>query len=54
LSRHELGNQNPADHRVADLFNSDDFPAAIPDPEEAAKIVVQRLIDAGVEIRPAR
>jgi hypothetical protein len=40
-------------HVLACLFDSDDFPAAIPDPEAAAEIVVQRLIDAGFEVRPA-
>jgi hypothetical protein len=34
------------------LFDSDDFPAAIQNPKEAAEIVVQRLIDSGFEIRP--
>jgi hypothetical protein len=38
-------------HVLADLFDSDDFPAPIPDPEAAAEIVVQRLIDAGFEIK---
>ena len=33
------------------LFDSDDFPVPIPDPEAAAEIVVQRLIDAGFEIK---
>jgi hypothetical protein len=32
------------------LFNSDDFPVPIPDPEAAAEIVIQRLLDAGFEI----
>ena len=40
-------------HVLADLFHSDDLPAAVPNPEEAAEIVVQRLIDAGFEIRSA-
>jgi hypothetical protein len=39
---------------LADLFNSDDFPVPIPDPEAAAEIVIQRLIDAGFEIRGVR
>jgi hypothetical protein len=38
-------------HVLADLFDSDDFPAAIPDPEVAAEILIQRLIDAGFEIK---
>ena len=38
-------------HVLADLFDSDDFPVPIPDPEAAAEIVVQRLIDAGFEIK---
>jgi hypothetical protein len=29
------------------------FPVVIPNPEEAANIVVQRLIDSGFEIREA-
>jgi hypothetical protein len=37
-------------HVRADLFDTD-FPAAIPDAEVAAEIVVQRLIDAGFEIK---
>jgi hypothetical protein len=37
---------------LADLFNSDDFPALIPDPQAAAEIVIQRLLDAGFEIKP--
>jgi hypothetical protein len=38
-------------HVPADLFDSDDFPAPIPDPEAAAEIVIQRLTDAGFEIK---
>jgi hypothetical protein len=34
-----------------DLFDSDDFPVPIPDPEVAAEIVIRRLTDAGFEIR---
>ncbi len=41
-------------HVLSDLFGSDDFPAEILDPERAAAIVIQRLIDAGFEIIPAR
>jgi hypothetical protein len=37
-------------HVLADLFDTD-FPVPIPDPEAAAEIVVQRLIDAGFEIK---
>ena len=36
---------------LVDLFDSDDFPVPIPDPEAAAEIVIQRLIDAGFEIK---
>jgi len=39
-------------HVLSDLFGSDDFPAEILDPERAAAIVIQRLIDAGFEIKP--
>jgi hypothetical protein len=38
-------------HVLTDLFDSDDFPAAISNPQEAAEIVIQRLIDAGFEIK---
>jgi hypothetical protein len=38
-------------HVLADLFDSDDFPVPIPDSEAAAEIVLQRLIDAGFEIK---
>jgi hypothetical protein len=40
-------------HVVADLFGSADFLAEVLDPERAAEIVIQRLIDAGFEIKPA-
>jgi hypothetical protein len=40
-------------HVLADLFGSADFPAEILDPERAGEIVVQRLLDAGFEIKPA-
>jgi hypothetical protein len=36
---------------LTDLFGSGDFPVEILDPVQAAAIVVQRLIDAGFEIR---
>jgi hypothetical protein len=36
---------------LTDLFDSDDFPAAISNPQEAAEIIIQRLIDAGFEIK---
>ena len=35
---------------LADLFGSADFPAEVLDPERAAEIVIQRLLDAGFEI----
>jgi|HubBroStandDraft_6_1064221.scaffolds.fasta_scaffold229044_1 hypothetical protein len=38
-------------HVLVDLFDSDDFPVPIADPEAAAEIVIQRLIDAGFEIK---
>jgi hypothetical protein len=38
-------------HVLADLFGSADFPAEVLDPEKAADIVIQRLIDAGFEIK---
>jgi hypothetical protein len=37
---------------LADLFDSDDFPGRVPNPEEAAKIVVRRLTDSGFDIKP--
>jgi hypothetical protein len=37
-------------HVLTDLFGSADFPAEILDPEHAAAIVIQRLIDAGFAI----
>jgi hypothetical protein len=38
---------------LADLLGSGDFPAEVLDPERAADIIIQRLIDAGFEIRGA-
>ena len=38
---------------LVDLFDSDDFPVPIPDPEAAAEIIIRRLIDAGFKIKPA-
>jgi hypothetical protein len=38
-------------HVLVDLFDSDDFPVPIPDPEAAAEIVLRRLTDAGFEIK---
>jgi len=38
---------------LADLLGSGDFPAEVIDPEAAAEIVIQRLIDAGFEVRAA-
>ena len=40
-------------HVLVDLFGSGDFPVEILDPEHAADVVIQRLTDAGFEIRPA-
>jgi hypothetical protein len=40
-------------HVLVDLFGSADFPVEVLDPERAAEIVIQRLIDAGFEIKPA-
>ena len=36
---------------LVDLFDSDDFPVPIRDPEAAAEIVLRRLTDAGFEIK---
>jgi hypothetical protein len=41
-------------HVLAFLFGSADFPAEVLDPEAAAEIVIQRLIDAGFEIKAAQ
>jgi hypothetical protein len=38
---------------LSDLFGSGDFPAEIIDPEHAAEIVIQRLLDAGFKIESA-
>ena len=38
-------------HVLADPFGSADFPAEVLDPERAAEIVIQRLTDAGFEIK---
>ena len=35
-----------------DLFDSDDFPGSVRNLDEAAKIVVQRPIDSGFDIKP--
>jgi hypothetical protein len=39
---------------LSDLLGSGDFPVEVADPEAAAKIILQRLEDAGFEIRAAR
>jgi hypothetical protein len=38
-------------HVLTVLFDSDDFPVAVPGPEAAAEIVVQRLLDSGFMIK---
>jgi hypothetical protein len=38
---------------LADLLGSGDFPAEVLDPEGAAEIIMQRLIDVGFEVVPA-
>jgi hypothetical protein len=38
---------------LADLFGSADFPAEVLDPERAAEIAIQRLLDAGFQVVPA-
>jgi hypothetical protein len=38
-------------HVLTDLFGGGDFPAEVLDPAQAAEIVVQRLLDAGFEIK---
>jgi hypothetical protein len=41
-------------HVLVDLLGSADFPAEVLDPVHAAEIVIQRLLDAGFKIEPAR
>jgi hypothetical protein len=55
LARREAANisELTPQHVLADLFGSADFPAEVLDPERAAEIVIQRLLDAGFEIKPA-
>jgi hypothetical protein len=36
---------------LVDLFDSGGFPVPIPDPAATAEIVIQRLLDAGFEIK---
>ncbi len=43
---------HPLGGAVTDLFDSDDLP--LPNPKAAAEIVIQRLIDAGFEIKSSR
>jgi hypothetical protein len=38
---------------LEDLLGSGDFPAEVLDPEAAARIIIQRLLDAGFAIVPA-
>jgi hypothetical protein len=54
LARRDAANMSELtpQHVLVDLFNSDDFPVPIPDPEAAAEIVIQRLIDASWRSRP--
>jgi hypothetical protein len=44
-------NELTPQHVLTDLFDSGDFPVPIPGPEAAAEIVIQRLTDAGFEIK---
>jgi hypothetical protein len=37
---------------LADLLGSADFPAEIFNPELEAALIIQRLLDAGFEIKP--
>ena len=47
-----VGRELTPQHVLTDLLDSDDFPVEAPDPKAAAEIVIQRLLDAGFEIRP--
>lgn len=38
---------------LADLLGSGDFPANVLDPEGAARIILERLVDAGFAVVPA-
>ena len=37
---------------LADLLGSGDFPVEVADPEAAARIILERLIDAGFKVVP--
>jgi hypothetical protein len=50
-TRSSITSELTPQHVLADVFDSDDFPVPIPDPAAAAEIAVQRLIDAGFEIK---
>ena len=50
-ARSSIRSELTPQHEVADLFDSDDFSVPISDPEAAAEIVIQRLTDAGFEIK---
>jgi hypothetical protein len=52
-ARSSITSELTSQHVLADLFDSDDIPAPIPDPEAAAEIIIRRLIDAGFKIKPA-
>ncbi len=58
--RHNHGEPPPSgrdltpQHVLIDLFEGDEFPAMVPDPEAAAEIVIQRLADAGFAIKPVQ
>jgi hypothetical protein len=39
-------------HVLAKPFDSNDFPGSVPNRQEVAKIVVQRLTDRGFDIKP--
>jgi hypothetical protein len=46
-------NEPTAERVLTDLFASSDFPGSLPNPELAAKIVVEKLADEGFWINRA-
>jgi hypothetical protein len=47
-----LDRGGPARDVLADLLGSGDFPVEVADPDAAARLIIQRLIDAGFQIVP--
>jgi hypothetical protein len=49
-----MSNQLCPEDVLADLLGSGDFPAEVLYPEAAARIILNRLLDSGFEVVPAR